>query len=523
MRTKTLKSAPHHPRPALSVLVGMLAVCILSLMTAGRAYAYSASIDTTDDAYVSEAGSGNWTTEHDAVYQTYVGDTLDLCSHMSLDPVLAQMNSFEGMFPGLDTSQISLIGTNGDLVVTIDVPEGTEFDVGSVYMVDNGLYEITSTSTSSTVTGPGSFQIYMSLKQSFTKYDDLKAAISGLPSCNMGGNVPPDGFGREIRVMFPNVKINNDMLNKNVTTGMGTMEGGFSATASMYGGLIKHDFALDLTSHQYAGGVDAILPAGSTTTSVTVMVNPTTSVAVTKTWDHGTQAKADWPTSATIHLLAGGTEVDKATLSSDGSWTYRFEGLDPTKTYTVTEDAVENYSSTVGNVTGSASSGYAVNVANTYSGTAVTTSAKATKVWKDSNNLARKRPTSVTLQLQKTVAGTTSDVAGKTVTLDEDNGWSTTLTDLPANKNGEKVTYSYTEPTVPDGYTASYSADGLTVTNTRASAIGSTSSKIGSASSKSTSPGTGDATSTTLAFLLGAAGLAMIAAGLIRKRKTLRG
>lgn len=91
------------------------------------ALAFTANVDTSDDGYVSEAGSGNWTSEHDAVYQTYVGDTLDIRSDMDLDPVLEQMNTFENTlqvsYPD-GTSGITLSGTTGDLAATITIPKG---------------------------------------------------------------------------------------------------------------------------------------------------------------------------------------------------------------------------------------------------------------------------------------------------------------------------------------------------------------------------------------------------------------
>ena len=94
-----------------------------------------------------------------------------------------------------------------------------------------------------------------------------------------------------------------------------------------------------------------------------------------------------------------------------------------------------------------------------------------TKVWSDSNNQDGKRPASVTFQLVKTVSGTTSDVTGKTITLNADNKdasdsnkWTGSFTDLPKYEDGKEITYSVRETSTDANYTAA--ASGTTVTNT---------------------------------------------------------
>ncbi len=81
------------------------------------------------------------------------------------------------------------------------------------------------------------------------------------------------------------------------------------------------------------------------------------------------------------------------------------------------------------------------------------------KVWDDNNSTSR--PTSVQVQLYA------DGVAyGTPVTLTATDGWKANYTDLPRYSTGEtEVVYTVKEVTVPTGYTASYSADGLTITN----------------------------------------------------------
>lgn len=106
----------------------------------------------------------------------------------------------------------------------------------------------------------------------------------------------------------------------------------------------------------------------------------------------------------------------------------------------------------------------------------VRTTTQVTKVWaNDTGHGFDPRPESVSMQLLKTVNGTTTPVSGKTLTLTADdavagdaNTWvkSFAADELPAYENGRAITYSFREIGAPAGYTPSYSDDGLTVTNT---------------------------------------------------------
>ncbi|MCF0230472.1 MAG: Cna B-type domain-containing protein, partial [Parasporobacterium sp.] len=94
-----------------------------------------------------------------------------------------------------------------------------------------------------------------------------------------------------------------------------------------------------------------------------------------------------------------------------------------------------------------------------------------TKVWKDNDNKARKRPVSIEVQLYADGKA----VAGETVKLNKKNNWTYLFSELPEKKaeNGKMVDIEYTvkEVNVPSGYKVAYSKDkvidkGLTVTNT---------------------------------------------------------
>ena len=93
-----------------------------------------------------------------------------------------------------------------------------------------------------------------------------------------------------------------------------------------------------------------------------------------------------------------------------------------------------------------------------------TTSVEVTKEWDDANNLIQMRPASVTVQLY--ADGTA--VEGKTLTLNADNNWAGTFTDLPVNENDRPIIYTVDETAVPLLYLkviTGTATDGFTIIN----------------------------------------------------------
>lgn len=155
-------------------------------------------------------------------------------------------------------------------------------------------------------------------------------------------------------------------------------------------------------------------------------------------------------------------------------------------TYTVTEDAVDGYSTsyTLGNEKGKTpvsttleQGDATVSIANAY--TPATTSVTATKVWDDQSNSYGDRPSSVQFTLFAQPEGgkkyqVSKDESDKDVTNPADvkgdskqNEWTTTWSNLPVYQKGEvgkKITYTVEESAVA-GYTKK--EDGHKVTNTQ--------------------------------------------------------
>ncbi|OJG01877.1 adhesin [Streptococcus oralis] len=191
----------------------------------------------------------------------------------------------------------------------------------------------------------------------------------------------------------------------------------------------------------------------------------TVDVKATKNWDDANNQDGKRPTKITINLLADGQKVDSKEVqaAADGTWTVEFTKLAKYKAgkeikYTVTEEAVAEYESTITDFT----------ITNKYAPKAI--DYKVTKVWNDANNQDGKRPESVTVQLYKKV-GDADPVAveGKKLTLTardktDANTWVASFTNLPQYEAGKEITYSIKEVDVPAGYESSVT--GQVVTNT---------------------------------------------------------
>ena len=161
----------------------------------------------------------------------------------------------------------------------------------------------------------------------------------------------------------------------------------------------------------------------------------TTEIEVVKIWDDNDNKDGNRPESITVHLFAGGEEVRTAKLSADNGWKRKFGDLPkfvkgrPIQ-YTVTEDPVDMYVTEI----------YGFTIRNRYQ--PALTSATIRKVWDDEENKLQNRPLSIVMTLKN--GGTVI----RNVVLNEQNGWTATITGLPAKLNGEPAAYTWTEQAV---------------------------------------------------------------------------
>ena len=209
---------------------------------------------------------------------------------------------------------------------------------------------------------------------------------------------------------------------------------------------VKED---DVTN--YTGAVTGDAASGFTITNTNT---EKTSISGTKTWDDSNNQDGKRPSSITVNLLKNGTKVDSKTVTPDasGNWTYTFDNLDKydsttgaENTYTVSEEAVDGYTSTV---TGT-------DIKNSY--TPEVTIVKVSKTWVG----PKAGPVTVHLLADGTDTG-------KTLTLDEAGNWTGSFGNLPKYKDGNVIAYTVKEDDVTN-YTGTVTGDatsGFTITNT---------------------------------------------------------
>lgn len=188
-------------------------------------------------------------------------------------------------------------------------------------------------------------------------------------------------------------------------------------------------------------------------------------VCVTKIWDDDDNAEGKRPGSITVQLLQDNTVIKTAMLSKANSWKYTFTGLDASKTYTVKEITVTDYSASY---SGSASTG--IYILNRYTGATdpgtppppvipqpEQVSIPVSIQWEDQNDAAGKRPGVATVHL----IADGSIIA--TLQLYPGNSWKGTFSGVPAD-----LSYTVWQVGVAE-YTTAYAGnanEGFVITNT---------------------------------------------------------
>jgi LPXTG-motif cell wall-anchored protein len=183
-----------------------------------------------------------------------------------------------------------------------------------------------------------------------------------------------------------------------------------------------------------------------------------TAVTVDKTWQDADNQDGIRPESITVHLFANGTEVQSTEVraNAEGEWGFTFAGLQKYDgqgeeiVYTVSEDPVTGYTSTV--------DGWSL--INTHTPEVVRID--GVKNWNDADNYDGLRPANITIRLLADGV----EVRSIVVLPDVNGEWKFTFSDMPRYNNGKEIVYSVTEDSV-DSYTTEITEnDGWVVTNT---------------------------------------------------------
>ena len=221
----------------------------------------------------------------------------------------------------------------------------------------------------------------------------------------------------------------------------------------------------------HATGYTASVAAGTADNAADFVVTnthtpETVSKTVTKVWNDDNNQAGDRPQSVSVQLSGDGAAVGSAVAvtggSNAGTWTYTWNNLPKYSngkaiSYAAAETAVPaNYKLE------NQLSDTPMTITNTYNVTN-TTAVTATKYWEDNSNQDGMRTASVKVQLYKN-----NDPVGAAKTLNADNNWSYTWTNLYIKSNGTNNVYTVQEVTAVTGYEANVTTqDGYTfaVTN----------------------------------------------------------
>ena len=191
------------------------------------------------------------------------------------------------------------------------------------------------------------------------------------------------------------------------------------------------------------------------------------SISGSKTWDDADNQDGKRPESITVRLLADGRVVSHKKITEKDNWSWNFEDLPVYEkgekiTYTIKEDSVENYETKL--------DGY--NIINTHK--TETTSVSGTKTWNDNNNQDGVRPDSITVELLKTVNGTTTSMGENYKQVLTGNKLDYSWSNLPVYEAGERITYTVKEVGEEKGkiagkngkeYKVEYDSTGMNITN----------------------------------------------------------
>ena len=173
-------------------------------------------------------------------------------------------------------------------------------------------------------------------------------------------------------------------------------------------------------------------------------------IPVTKIWNDQDNQDGLRPASIVVNLLANGEKVAQKELTNATDWKESFTGLPKFKdgkeiVYTLQEEKVAEYTTTIDQA--------AYTITNTHA--PGKTSVTVTKKWDDENDKDGIRPKSIRIQLYAN-----DQKVGQEVELSAENKWTHTFADLDEKANGNTITYTVREVSVPKGYEARNDEDG---------------------------------------------------------------
>ncbi len=201
--------------------------------------------------------------------------------------------------------------------------------------------------------------------------------------------------------------------------------------------------------------------------AITNKAKATVQVKVNKAWDDANDADGLRPAAVKVDVIQTTADgkaskvVETLELTAENNWSSAVAGLAKADAegndyvYSVKESAVAGYEAKyfdpAQTTDSDGNSVWTFSLKNTHE--QAKTSVTVTKAWDDADDQDGIRPESVTVDVVRTLEGSSEKETVKTVELCAANDWTAAVADLPANKDGKAYTYSVEEAKV-DGYTA---------------------------------------------------------------------
>ena len=215
----------------------------------------------------------------------------------------------------------------------------------------------------------------------------------------------------------------------------------------------------------YDETISGSIEEGFTITNKFVVPDEKVSINVSKTWVDTEEQQDKRPSSVTVVLKNGETEVERKELNSSNNWAEtftnlaRYDSLGNEINYTVEEVEVNEFY--VSSISGDMENGYVIT--NTFTRPEDTIKIIANKVWNDNSEQASRRPESITLVAKNSKTG--EEIDSKVVTADNlvsgtTNQWSVEFTELPKyDSNGDEIEYAIEEKETTEGDLHFYKAE----------------------------------------------------------------
>ena len=237
----------------------------------------------------------------------------------------------------------------------------------------------------------------------------------------------------------------------NITKEFGQLDGEFTATVTGTVGddTVEYEFSreegeaagtytINVTGEENQGNYVVVYQPGT----MTITYNPTVYM-VTKVWNDDNNRDGIRPVSLLVTLVGSDGSVRTRRLSEANGWKASIDDLSlyyegSEIVYTWSEEAVDGYTSET------QVNGHVTTFINSHE--IARTAVSVNKVWDDMDNAAGVRPSSLSVVLRGNGSAVFSG------SLNDANGWTLTVNNLPFNENGMPIDYTWSEQALYDGY-----------------------------------------------------------------------